>query len=123
MNPLVITVIKGSVNLVGLALVSFAIEGFFDAKFILEIILIFVGIVTTAALVRYRVTDLEKTVVEITTWQEDHDDEVKDYKETHAALHAEILKQNAVLRQILDDQQRRITELEAARWREIQSRG
>lgn len=120
MSPLIITVIKGGMSLTGIGILAFAIEGFFDAKFILELIMIFVGIACTAVLVKSRVTSLEKDMMKVATWQKEHDGEVIDYKESHSELHRKMSEQLAVLRQIMEDQQRRITDLEAARWREVQ---
>lgn len=131
MTPLLVSAVKGTLNLVGFAMLVTAIEGFWDAKFLLEIVTLIVGIAITAAVMRSRVNTLETTVGVLKddikevkkdneNWQEKYEDKHAQYLKEHNELHLKMSQMLSELLQKSKDQDRRVTELEAERWRALQ---
>lgn len=117
MSPLSVAVVKGTMNLAGVGVLVSTVEGFWDAKFLLELTVVFVSLISVAAVMRSRVDGLEKNVASLTKWQKDHDNEVHEYKDKHAELHRTSSESLAVLKQIMENNNRRLETLEAERWR------
>lgn len=131
MNPLFVSAVKGALNLVGLAILVTAVEGFWDAKFLLEIATLIIGVAITAAVMRSRVDNLETVVGGLKDdikevkkdnegWQEKYENKHAQYLKEHNELHVKVSEMLSQLLQKSKDQDRRVTELEAERWRALQ---
>lgn len=121
MTAPVVAGIKSILNLMGLAIFISAF-GTWDGTAIVEIAIFVVGSIGIAAVLRSDVKGLKVEVGKLKKWQEDHDDEVSDYKQTHTELHGKLNESLTLLRQMADESGRRVTELEAERWRSLTQR-